>query len=94
MQQKNDDDVVVFAEYGNEIDANIVKGVLMDNGVRAGVLGDSTANALFHMMNEGNYKVVVLRGDLERAHAIMDANPIEIEGDDTSHDDDDEEPHD
>ena len=82
---EKDNDVVVFAEYGNEIDANIVKGVLEDNGLTA---GDSTANALFHMMNEGNYKVVVLRRDLETAKAIMAANPIETAGEGESNGDD------
>ena len=56
--------------------------------ITAGVLGDSTANALFHMMNEGNYKVVVLRRDLETAKAIMAANPIETADEGESNGDD------
>lgn len=79
-----EDDVVVFAMYDSPIEANIVKGVLESNGVIAGVMGDSTANALMQGFSQGSMRVVVFRKDLERAQAIMQANPIEIIDEETA----------
>lgn len=74
---EKEDDVVVFAMYDSPIEANIVKGVLETNGVIAGVMGDSTANALMQGFTQGAIRVVVLRRDLERAQQIMDTTWIE-----------------
>jgi len=74
---EKEDDVVVFAMYDDPVYANIVKGVLESNGVVAGVLGDSTANAFMKGFTQGSMRVVVLRRDLEKAQEIMAANPIE-----------------
>ncbi len=75
---EKDDDVVVFGKYDNPVDANIVKGVLESNGVIAGVMGDSTANALMQGFSQGAMRVVVFRKDLQRAKQIMDSEPLEI----------------
>ena len=72
-----EDDVVVFAKFDSPVEANIVKGVLESNGVIAGVLGDSTANALLHGFSQGTMRVVVFRKDLQKAHQIMDSRPLE-----------------
>ncbi len=71
MEQNYQDNerLVVFGRYENAVDANIVKGVLETNGVLAGVIGDSTANAL--MMTP--MVVVVFERDLERARSIMES---------------------
>ncbi len=74
---EKEDDVVVFAMYDSPIEANIVKGVLESNGVIAGVMGDSTANALMQGFQQGTMRVVVFRKDLQRAWQIMDSNPLE-----------------
>lgn len=74
---EKDDDVVVFGKYDNPVDANIVKGVLESNGVIAGVMGDSTANALMQGFSQGAMRVVVFRKDLQRAKQIMDSEPLE-----------------
>ncbi|MBO6251878.1 MAG: DUF2007 domain-containing protein [Muribaculaceae bacterium] len=73
MEQNNQDNerLVVFGRYENAVDANIVKGVLETNGVAAGVIGDSTANAL--MMTP--MMVVVFERDLEQARQVMDSRP-------------------
>ena len=73
MEQNNQDNerLVVFGRYENAVDANIVKGVLETNGVAAGVIGDSTANAL--MMTP--MTVVVFERDLEQARQVMDSQP-------------------
>lgn len=73
MEQNNQDNerLVVFGRYENAVDANIVKGVLETNGVAAGVIGDSTANAL--MMTP--MMVVVFERDLEQARQVMDSQP-------------------
>ncbi|MBR1551292.1 MAG: DUF2007 domain-containing protein [Muribaculaceae bacterium] len=73
MEQNNQDNerLVVFGRYENVMDANIVKGVLETNGVAAGVIGDSTANAL--MMTP--MMVVVFERDLEQARQVMDSQP-------------------
>ena len=73
MEQNNQDNerLVVFGRYENAVDANIVKGVLETNGVAAGVIGDSTANAL--MMTP--MMVVVFERDLEQARQVLDSQP-------------------
>lgn len=72
-----EDEIVVFDMYNSPIEANIVKGVLESNGVIAGVMGDSTANALMQGFSQGTMRVVVFRRDLQKAHEIMESNPIE-----------------
>lgn len=74
---EKDDDVVVFGMYDSPIEANIVKGVLESNGVIAGVMGDSTANALMQGFSQGAMRVVVFRKDLQKAQQIMDSTPPE-----------------
>lgn len=74
---EKDDDIVVFAMYDSPVDANIVKGVLESNGVVAGVIGDSTANALMQGFQQGTMRVVVFRKDLQKARQIMDSSPLE-----------------
>ncbi len=73
MEQNNQDNerLVVFGRYENAVDANIVKGVLETNGVAAGVIGDSTANALMMIP----MMVVVFERDLEQARQVMDSQP-------------------
>ena len=75
---EKEDDIVVFAKYDSPVDANIVKGVLESNGVIAGVMGDSTANALMQGFTQGTMRVVVFRKDLQRAGQIMDSAPLEL----------------
>ncbi len=61
--------LVVFDKYDNAVDANIVKGALEASGVPAGVIGDSTANAVWM----APIMVVVFKRDLEQAiRAIYD----------------------
>jgi len=73
MATTNNDNekIVVFDKFDNAVDANIVKGVLETNGIVAGVIGDSTANALLLTP----MYVVVFERDLERARAIMASAP-------------------
>ena len=75
---EKEDDIVVFAKYDSPVEANIVKGVLESNGVIAGVMGDSTANALMQGFTQGTIRVVVFRKDLQRASQIMDSAPLEL----------------
>lgn len=75
-----DDELVVFAMYNDPVEANIVKGVLESNGVVAGVMGDSLANALMQGFSQGTIRVVVFRKDLERAREIMEAQAEESPG--------------
>ena len=61
--------LVIFDKYENAIDANIIKGALESSGIPAGVIGDSTANAIWM----APIAVVVFRRDLEQAiSAIYD----------------------
>ncbi len=70
-----EDDITVLAKCENEIAANIVKGVLEDNGVTASVMGDSTANTLLKTLGNADWKVVVRQRDLKRAQEILQATP-------------------
>ena len=70
---EKDDELVVFDMYNDPVEANIVKGVLESNGVVAGVMGDSLANAIMQGFSQGAVRVVVFRRDLAKAHEIMDS---------------------
>ncbi len=59
--------LVIFNKYPNAIDANIIKGALEASGIPAGVLGDSTANAVWM----APVPVVVFRRDLEEAIKVI-----------------------
>ncbi len=75
---EKEDDIVVFAMYNDPVEANIVKGVLESNGVVAGVMGDSFANAIMQGFTQGSVRVVVFRKDLQKALQIMDSKAEEI----------------
>lgn len=60
---ENEEKLVVFEKYANPVDANIVKGALEASGIPAGVISDSTANAI--MM--APVSVMVFERDMEAA---------------------------
>ncbi len=59
--------LVVFDKYENALDANIVKGALEASGIPAGVIVDSTANAIWM----APVRVVVFERDLELARKVI-----------------------
>ena len=62
-----EDNIVVLKKYSNAIDANIVKGALEASGIPAGVIVDSTANAIWM----APVRVVVFERDLELAKQVI-----------------------
>ena len=64
---ERDTDLVVLQQLHDRVDAEIVRGALEAAGLPAGVLGDSTANALMG----SPVSVVVRRCDLEQARAVL-----------------------
>ena len=62
-----EDKIVVLEKYTNAIDANIVKGALEASGIPAGVIVDSTANAIWM----APVRVVVFERDLELARKVF-----------------------
>ena len=62
-----EDKIVVLKKYTNAIDANIVKGALEASGIPAGVIVDSTANAIWM----APVRVVVFERDLELAKQVI-----------------------
>ena len=60
---ENEEKLVVVAKYSSPVDANIVKGALEASGIPAGVIVDSTANAIWM----APVRVVVFERDLELA---------------------------
>ena len=63
----NEDKLVVVAKYSSPVDANIVKGALEASGIPAGVIVDSTANAIWM----APVRVVVFERDLELAKKFI-----------------------
>jgi hypothetical protein len=61
------DKIVVLKKYSSPIDANIVKGALEASGIPAGVIVDSTANAIWM----APVRVVVFERDLELAKQVI-----------------------
>ena len=60
---ETEEKLVIFDKYPNELDANIIKGAIEASGIHAGVLGDSTANAIWM----APVSVVVFKRDLKAA---------------------------
>ena len=60
---ENEEKLVIFDKYSNELDANIIKGAIEASGIPASVLTDHTANAMWM----APVPVVVFRRDLEAA---------------------------
>ena len=60
---ESEEKLVIFDKYPNELDANIIKGAIEASGIHAGVLGDSTANAIWM----APVSVVVFKRDLKAA---------------------------
>lgn len=68
---EREEKLVVFDKYDNAVDANIVKGALEASGISAGVISDSTANAVWM----APVTVVVFRRDMDAAlRAIYQAD--------------------
>ena len=63
----NEEKLVVVAKYSSPVDANIVKGALEASGIPAGVIADSTANAIWM----APVRVVVFERDLELAKKVI-----------------------
>ena len=63
----NEEKLVVLNKYPNAVDANIVKGALEASGIPAGVIVDSTANAIWM----APVRVVVFERDLELARQVI-----------------------
>lgn len=63
----NEEKLVVVAKYSSPVDANIVKGALEASGIPAGVIVDSTANAIWM----APVRVVVFERDLELAKNVI-----------------------
>ena len=64
---ENEEKLVVLKKYSSPIDANIVKGALEASGIPAGVIVDSTANAIWM----APVRVVVFERDLELAKQVI-----------------------
>lgn len=63
----NEEKLVAVAKYSSPVDANIVKGALEASGIPAGVIVDSTANAIWM----APVRVVVFERDLELAKKVI-----------------------
>ena len=63
----DEEKLVVLKKYPNAVDANIVKGALEASGIPAGVIVDSTANAIWM----APVRVVVFERDLELAKQVI-----------------------
>ena len=72
----NEEKIVVLQKYTNAVDANIVKGALEASGIPAGVIVDSTANAIWM----APVRVVVFERDLELAkQVISETDEVDLE---------------
>ncbi len=64
---EKEEKIVVLKKYASAIDANIVKGALEASGIPAGVIVDSTANAIWM----APVRLVVFERDLELARKVI-----------------------
>ena len=72
----NEEKLVVVAKYSSPVDANIVKGALEASGIPAGVIVDSTANAIWM----APVRVVVFERDLELARKVISETDEDFAG--------------
>ena len=78
---ENEEKIVVLKKFASPIDANIVKGALEASGIPAGVIVDSTANAIW--MSPA--RLVVFERDLELANQVLrEADEVDTTDDETS----------
>lgn len=78
---EKEEKIVVLKKFASPIDANIVKGALEASGIPAGVIVDSTANAIWM----APVRLVVFERDLELARQVLsEADEVDMTGDDTS----------
>jgi len=64
---EKEEKIVVLKKYASPVDANIVKGALEASGIPAGVIVDSTANAIWM----APVRLVVFERDLELARKVI-----------------------
>ena len=67
--------LVIFDKYQSAVDANIVKGAIEASGIPAGVLADSTANAIWM----APVSVVVFERDLQAAIQALYGSELNYE---------------
>ena len=78
---EKEEKIVVLKKFASPIDANIVKGALEASGIPAGVIVDSTANAIWM----APVRLVVFERDLELARQVLsEADEVDMTDDDTS----------
>lgn len=78
---EKEEKIVVLKKYASAIDANIVKGALEASGIPAGVIVDSTANAIWM----APVRLVVFERDLELARQVLsEADEVDTTDDETS----------
>lgn len=80
MDNKNDERLVVLGEYGNDIEANIVKGVLETNGVPCVITNEILSSVLPIApltLKGALVRVMVFERDLDLAQQILRSEPSE-----------------
>ena len=65
------DEPVVIKTFSNETDAEMANQMLQESGVRAFIFKDDAGGMEPHLQLSGGVRLVVTRGDAERAHQIL-----------------------
>ncbi|MCH4155958.1 MAG: DUF2007 domain-containing protein [Muribaculaceae bacterium] len=75
---ENDEDLVLFREFGSDIEANMVKSVLETNGVPCMLTNENMATIMpIGPVSVGAIRLMVFRRDLQLARDVMASNPID-----------------
>ena len=83
MKKDNDgDELVMFGQYENAVDASMVKGVLETNGVPC-MLTNDVFSSVFPIGFEpfGGVRVMIYKRDMDLARKIMESKPLDFDND-------------
>ena len=66
------EETIVFKVFATEIDATMAQDVLHDEGIKAFVFKDDAGGMEPHLQRTNGVRLVVKRGDAERARKILE----------------------
>lgn len=74
MKEK-EDDLVVLNHYENAVDANVIAGMLKENGIPC-MIQNETASLVLEMGNWSKPRILVFRRNLDAAKKLIEGSEL------------------
>ena len=74
MKEK-EDDLVVLNHYENAVDANVIAGMLKENGIPC-MIQNETASLVLEMGNWSKPRILVFRRNLDAAKELIEGSEL------------------